>query len=157
MEKINQLLLKLNNQVPAGIAKQIDGLKLLNQKLSIAQNEFESDPTEENKEYIEEIKDFIEDSEESVIDSLEALLEKKIEKENEELEKEAISKRQNEARILKEKENKLQSEKKAKEEAEKAEKEKEKKKSGIGAFGLIFGGVLLIGSLGAINYFKNNK
>jgi len=158
MEEINVLLGKLNNQVTTGIAKKIDGLKLLNAKFAQAQAEFESDPTEENKEHLEEISEFIEDSKEEVVDSLEDLLEAKIERENEEKESQAILKRQADAKSLKERQL---ADKKAKEAAEKqaaeAGKNPEKKKSGVGVFGIIFGGALLIGSLGAINYFRNNR
>ena len=55
MEKINELLSKLNNQVTTVIAKKIDGLKSVNSKLDAAQKEFEADPTEENKEHLDEI------------------------------------------------------------------------------------------------------
>ena len=162
MEEINVLLGKLNNQVTTGIAKKIDGLKLLNAKFAQAQAEFESDPTEENKEHLEEISEFIEDSKEEVVDSLEDLLEAKIERENEEKESQAILKRQADAKSLKERQSKELADKKAKEAAEKqaadeAGKNPEKKKSGVGVFGIIFGGALLIGSLGAINYFRNNR
>ena len=168
MEEINVLLGKLNNQVTTGIAKKIDGLKLLNAKFAQAQAEFESDPTEENKEHLDEISEFIEDSKEDVVDSLEDLLEAKIERENEERENQAILKRQADAKALKEKQAKELADKKAKEakdaaekqaaeEAEKTGKTPEKKKSGVGVFGIIFGGALLIGSLGAINYFRNNR
>jgi|APGre2960657444_1045066.scaffolds.fasta_scaffold11194_2 hypothetical protein len=161
MEEINVLLGKLNNQVTTGIAKKIDGLKLLNAKFAQAQAEFESDPTEENKEHLEEISEFIEDSKEEVVDSLEDLLEAKIERENEEKESQAILKRQADAKSLKERQYKELADKKAKEAAEKqaaeAGKNPEKKKSGVGVFGIIFGGALLIGSLGAINYFRNNR
>ena len=93
---------------------------------------------------------------------MEDLLEQKAERENEEKENQAILKRQADAKALKEKQAKELADKKAKEDAEKqasdeAAKTPEKKKSGVGVFGIIFGGALLIGSLGAINYFRNNK
>jgi glycosyltransferase involved in cell wall biosynthesis len=34
---------------------------------------------------------------------------------------------------------------------------KEGEKSGLGVFGWVFGGVLLVASVGAINYFRNNR
>jgi len=129
MGKIEILLQKLDNKVTPNIAKRLDGLKSLNSKLEVSQKEHEANADDEElKESLEEIKDYISDYEEDLIEDLESLLESK----------------QNA-------ENKPKGEEKPN--GEEAPKDEDKKSSG-GITALIIGGVLLVASFGAINYFR---
>jgi hypothetical protein len=77
METINELLRDLDNKVPSSIAKRLDGLKKLNEKLAIAKREHNENPTEESQESLEEIIDFINDTEDDLVDDLQELVEQK--------------------------------------------------------------------------------
>jgi hypothetical protein len=141
MDKILELLEKLDNKVTPSIAKRFNGFSNLEKRLEEAKKELEANPDDEElKESHQEIVDYIQDYREDLIEDLEALLEKteKEQKANEEKSAE---------------EKKLADEQKAKEGIE----PKEEKESSTNIAGWIFGGLLLVGSLGAINYFRNNR
>lgn len=167
METINDLLRELDNKVPASIAKRLDGLTKLNERLALAKAENEENPTEESQEQLDEIVEFIKDTQDDLKDDLKDLVAKK--REAEELKRRQIAKRRAEAEATKLAEKEALEAKK-KEELEKKELlEKEallnppvenkdpEKKSGIGWGGLIVGGALLILSAGAINYFGKKR
>jgi hypothetical protein len=138
MDKIEILLRKLDNKVTPTLAKRLDGLNSLEKRLEVAKKELEANPDDEElKESHQQIVDYIEDYRDDLIEDLESLLEQK-EKANEEKSAE---------------EKKLADEQKAKEGIE----PKEEKESSTNIAGWIFGGLLLVGSLGAINYFRNNR
>lgn len=139
MERIDLLLEKLDNTIPQSLAKKIDKLDQLDDKLELAEQDFNSDPSDENKESLQEIKDYIEEFEEEICEQLETLYN---------------NKKNNDGKVVVE-------EKKPIVEAPKnnanTEPENKDKKESSGVLGLVIGGILLVGSLGAINYFKNNK
>jgi len=151
MDKIEVLLKKLENNVSQPIAKRLDGLKNLHNRLDVAKKELSEKPNDEElKESYSEIEDYVNDYEEDLIDDLEILVQAKQEQferaRKAERAKQDERARQSEAEKLKE----LDAEK----ESENAEN---KKKSSGGTVALIIGGVLLVASIGAINIFKNNR
>jgi hypothetical protein len=131
MEKIDLMLTELDGRIPASLGKKIDKLDDLYDKLTDAKQEFNSEPTEENKESIDEIVDYIEEFKEEIIEQLEALV---IKKRND------VAKGVNTQQTSTNDSNKT-----------------DEKKESSGVLGLVIGAVLLVGSLGAINYFKNNR
>ena len=144
MDKIAELLEKLENKVTPTIAKRLDGLNNLETRLAVAKKDLDASPDDEElKESHQEIVDYIEDYKEDLIEYLESLIEAKA-KAGEEKPKG---------------EEKPTGEEKPKEEEKPKgeEKPKEEKESSTNIAGWIFGGLLLVGSLGAINYFKNNR
>lgn len=168
METINGLLRALDNKVPASMAKRLDGLGKLNQKLAVVREEHNENPTEDSQDKLDEIIEFISDTQDDLIEDLSELLAKKREVE---AKNRQIAKNRVDAEAKQRAERQRQTlEAKGKEELEKKEleeKEKEpivddtktdpKKKSGIGWGGLIVGGALLILSAGAINYFGKKR
>jgi hypothetical protein len=141
MDKIVELLGKLDNKVPTTIAKRLDGLKNLESRYNLAKKELaESPDDEELKEAMTEITDYLEDYRDDLIEDLEDLVEAK-EKANEQ------SKADNKPNGN----NKPSGEEKPNGD----EKPDDKKSSNIAGF--VLGGVLLVASLGAINYFRNNR
>jgi hypothetical protein len=136
MDKIAELLEKLENKVTPTFAKRLDGLKSLENKLEVAKKDLEASPDDEElKESHQEIVDYIEDYREDLIEDLEAFVEAK----------------------AKAREEKPKVEEKPKEVEPKEVEPKEEKESSTNIAGWIFGGLLLVGSLGAINYFRNNR
>jgi hypothetical protein len=117
------------------VLRKIDDL---NEKIEVVSEEYEKNPTDDNKANYEEVIDYVEKMELGIIRDLEALLEKR--------------------RV-----DELAKQKKADEQAPieakpiTPETPKEEKKESSGVLGLVIGAVLLVGSLGAINYFKNNR
>ena len=131
MDKIEILLRKLDNKVTAPIAKRLDGYQNLLQRVEVAKKDLEANPEDEElKEAFEEITDYISDYREDLIEDLEELVE------------------------AKEKQKQVESKPKV-EEKSKADEPKEEKSTNVAGF--IIGGVLLVASLGAINYFRNNR
>lgn len=141
MEKINELLGKLDNRVTPNIAKRLEGLKKLNEKVALAEQEHLDNPTNESEESLEDIKVYVSEVTDDLVGDLEDLLKSK---KNQIAEKEAQEK-----------------EAKEKDAKEKESEQKlpvvEEKKKGFGVFGLITGVVLLVASVGVINVMKNNK
>jgi hypothetical protein len=168
METINGLLKALDNKVPASMAKRLDGLGKLNQKLAVVKEEHNENPTEESQEKLDEIVEFITDTQDDLIEDLSELVAKKREAEaksrqiaKNKADAEAKQRAEKQAQEAKEKE---ELEQKELEEKEALEKDTQidpqtdpKKKSGIGWGGLIVGGALLILSAGAINYFGKKR
>lgn len=142
MDKIEVLLRKLDNKVTTPIAKRLDGYQNLLQRVQVAKKDLEASPEDEElKEAFEEITDYISDYREDLIEDLEGLVEAK------EKQKQVESKPKVEQKP-KVDEPKI-------EEKPKADEPKEEKSTNVAGF--IIGGVLLVASLGAINYFRNNR
>jgi len=74
MERINELLAKLDNKVSTSLIKKLDALKKLKTRVGLAEQEYNENPTDENKESLEQIEDYIADVEEDIADDLEDLL-----------------------------------------------------------------------------------
>jgi hypothetical protein len=141
MDKIAELLEKLDNKVTPTIAKRLDGLNSLEKRLEVAKKELEANPDDEElKESHQEIADYISDYEEDLIEDLEALVKSKKQKP---IEEKPIEEKPTEEKPVEQKPIE--------------EKPKEEKESSTNIAGWIFGGLLLVGSLGAINYFRNNR
>lgn len=141
MDAIKKLLKALDNKVPTSLAKRLNGLENLYVRLEGAKKELAENPNDENlKESLSEITDYLNDFQEDLIEDLENLVESK--------------------KIADEKKAKQLEDEKAKELAE-LEKQKnssentEKEKKSYGLTALVLGGILLVGSIGAINIFKN--
>jgi septal ring factor EnvC (AmiA/AmiB activator) len=164
METINGLLKALDNKVPASMAKRLDGLSKLNQKLAVVREEHTQSPTEESQEKLDEIVEFITDTQDDLMEDLSELVAKKRDAETKSRQI-AKSKAESEAKGLAEKQALEAKEKEELEQKELLEKEAletgkvtdPEKKSGIGWGGLIVGGALLILSAGAINYFGKKR
>jgi colicin import membrane protein len=77
METINDLLKALDNKVPASIAKRLDGLTKLNDKLVVAREENDADPTEESQEKLSTIVEFIKETQDDLREDLAELVAKK--------------------------------------------------------------------------------
>ena len=154
METINGLLKALDNKVPASIAKRLDGLKKLNEKLASARAEHDENPTEQSQEVLDEIVDFLNDTQEDIIEDLSTLVEQKRDTDSK-IKAEANRKRA-EAEAQAQEQEKLEK-KQLEEEALKSSGKPETKKSSIGWGGLLLGGALLVLTGGAIKYFGNKK
>jgi septal ring factor EnvC (AmiA/AmiB activator) len=164
METINDLLKALDNKVPASIAKRLDGLTKLNDKLVLAREEHTANPTEESQEKLDAIVEFITETQEDLREDLADLVEKKREADAKARQiaknkADAEAKKLEDAKALeaKEKEELEQKELLEKEALEATPTTDPKKKSGIGWGGLVLGGALLILSAGAINYFGKKR
>jgi hypothetical protein len=132
MDKIVVLLKKLDNNVTPNIAKRLDGLKNLENRYSVAKSELEAKPNDEElQEAMQEITDYLEDYREDLIEDLEDLLEEKTKSESKPKVEETPK-------------------------GEETPKVDEEKKS-TNVAGFVLGGILLVASLGAINYFRNNR
>jgi len=143
MEKIEILLEKLDNRIPSSLAKRLDTLDDLQEKLEASGEDYEKNPSDENRDSYNEVIEYVEKMELGIIRDLEALLEKR--------KAEALAKEQ-----------------KANEPAPapaptpnpssnpttETKEVKEEKKEGSGVLTLVIGGALLIASFGAINYFR---
>jgi hypothetical protein len=142
MEKIEILLEKLDNRIPSSLAKRLDTLDDLQEKLEASGEDYEKNPTDDNRKNYNEVIDYVEKIELGIIRDLEALLEKR---KTEELAKdkpaEAPAPAQATATATAP-------------ETETPEVKKEEKKEGTGMLTLVIGGALLIASFGAINYFR---
>jgi hypothetical protein len=151
MEKIEILLEKLDNRIPSSLAKRIDTLDNLVEKNEAIAEEYQENPTDDNRKNYNEAMERFEKAELGVIEDLEALLEKR--------KGEALAKEQkaNEpAPAPKTTETPpVTPEAKVEDKVEdKVEQKKDKKKEGSGVLTLVIGGALLIASFGAINYFR---
>lgn len=142
MEKIEFLLEKLDNRITASLAKRLDTLDDLQEKLEASGEDYEKNPTDENRKNYNEVIEYVEKMELGIVADLEALLSKR-------------------------KAEQLAKEEKAEEPATPPAVEtkvetppvtppakSEEKKDNSGVLTLVIGGVLLVASFGAINYFR---
>lgn len=139
MEKIEILLEKLDNRIPSSLAKRLDTLDDLQDKLEASGEDYEKNPTDENRDSYNEVIEYVEKMELGIIRDLESLLEKR--------KAEALAKEQQanaQAPAPNPSVNPTTETKVVKEE----------KKEGSGVLTLVIGGVLLVASFGAINYFR---
>jgi hypothetical protein len=134
MGKIEILLEKLDNRITSSLAKRLDTLDDLTEKLEVSGEDYEKNPSDENRDSYNEVIDYVEKMENGIIQDLEALLQKR---KSEELAK------QTSATPLKSTEAPATPLVKS-----------EEKKDSSGILTLVIGSVLLVASLGAINYFK---
>ena len=142
MEKIEILLEKLDDRITSSLAKRLDTLDDLQEKLEASGEDYEKNPTDENRDNYNEVIEYVEKFELAIIKDLEALLEKR---KAEELAKEQKA---NEPATPP-----ASTEAPATPPATPPAKSEEKKE-GSGVLTLVIGGVLLIASFGAINYFR---
>jgi len=137
MGKIEILLEKLDNRITSSLAKRLDTLDDLSEKLEASGEDYEKNPSDENRDSYNEVIDYVEKMENGIIRDLEALLEKR---KSEELAKQTPATPPapntppaNQTETL---------------------PSSEEKKEGSGILTLVIGSVLLVASLGAINYFR---
>lgn len=137
MGKIEILLEKLDNRITSSLAKRLNTLDDLSEKLEASGEDYEKNPTDANRDSYNEVIDYVEKMEDDIIRDLEALLEKR---KAEELAKQTPATppapvtppaNQPETPPI-----------------------SEEKKEGSGILTLVIGSVLLVASLGAINYFR---
>jgi hypothetical protein len=141
MEKIEILLDQLDNTIPNSVAKRLDALEELQGKLEVAGEEYEQNPSDENRASYNEVIEYVDGIEQGIIKDLQALLEKrkaeqlaKEQKANEPAPEPAPTPSANPTTEEKDK--------------------KEEKKGGSGVLTLVIGGALLVASFGAINFFR---
>ena len=134
MGKIEILLEKLDNRITSSLAKRLDTLDDLSEKLEASGEDYEKNPTDENRDSYNEVIDYVEKMENGIIRDLEALLEKRKAEE-----------------LAKEQKAEAPATPEAKTEAP-AKSEEKKESSSV--LTLVIGGVLLVASFGAINYFR---
>ena len=137
METVRELLAKLDNKVTPTMAKKLDGMQALQAKLEVARQEYEAEPNDEKSAYLKEIEEFMADENEDIIEDLKVLVRRK--------------------KFAEEEAKSAENTSKDGEAPKSDEKPKEEKKEGFGWAGWVFGGVLLVASLGTINYFRNNR
>ena len=77
MERINELLGKLENRVTPAIAKRLKGYEGLNQKVALAEAEHLENPTDESEESLNDIKEYVSEVLDDLIEDLENLVEVK--------------------------------------------------------------------------------
>ena len=138
MDKIEFLLEKLDNRIPSSLAKRLDTLDDLSEKLEASSEDYEKKPTDENRKSYNEVMEYVEKMELGIISDLEALLTKR---KAEELAKETPAT----PPVVETKVETPPATPPAK---------SEEKKEGSGALTLVIGGILLVASFGAINYFR---
>ena len=143
MEKIEILLEKLDNRIPQSLAKRLDTLDDLQEKLEASGEDYEKNPTDDNRDNYNEAIDYVEKMELGIIRDLERLLEKRKEEE--------LAKKPAEAPAPAPASTSSTETAKA---TETNEDKKEEKKDSTGVLTLVIGGALLIASFGAINYFR---
>jgi len=140
MEKIEILLEKLDNRIPQSLAKRLDTLDDLQEKVEASGEDYEKNPTDDNRKNYNEVIDYVEKMELGIIRDLEGLLEKR---KKEELDKDKPAEAPAQATATA-----------TTSATETPEVKKEEKKEGTGMLTLVIGGALLIASFGAINYFR---
>lgn len=145
MEKIEILLEKLDNRIPSSLAKRLDTLDDLQEKLEVCGEDYEKNPTDENRDSYNEVIEYVEKMELGIIRDLEAFLEKR--------KAEQLAKQQKANEPAKEPIKEPTPNPSANPTTETKEV-KEDKKEGSGVLTLIIGGALLVASFGAINYFR---
>jgi hypothetical protein len=137
MEKIEILLEKLDNRITSSLAKRLDTLDDLQEKLEASGEDYEANPTDENRDSYNEVIEYVEKMELGIIRDLEALLEKRKTEE-----------------LAKGQANQSATSPASQTSTETPPAKSEEKKEGTGVLTLVIGGVLLIASFGAINYFR---
>jgi hypothetical protein len=137
MEKIEILLEKLDNRIPSSLAKRIDTLDDLVEKNEAIAEEYQENQSDDNRKNYNEAMERFEKAELSVIKDLEALLEKRKTEE-----------------LAKGQANETVTPPASQTSTETPPAKAEEKKEGTGVLTLVIGGVLLIASFGAINYFR---
>jgi hypothetical protein len=135
MEKIEFLLEKLDNRITSSLGKRLDTLDDLQEKLEASGEDYEKNPTEENRDSYNEVIEYVEKFELAIISDLEALLTKR---KAEELAKGTPAPAPTPTPAVE----------------TPAPAKSEEKKDGSGILTLVIGGVLLVASFGAINYFR---
>jgi hypothetical protein len=140
MEKIEILLEKLDNRIPSSLAKRLDTLDDLQEKLEVSGEDYEKNPTDENRDSYNEVIEYVEKMELGIIRDLEALLEKR--------KAEELAKGQANQPATEPTPNPSSNP------TTETKVVKEEKKEGTGVLTLVIGGALLIASFGAINYFR---
>lgn len=141
MDKIEILLEKLNNRIPASMAKRLDALDALDSKLELASQDYQKDQSDDNRIKYNEIMEFVEETELKIVEDLEELLEKR----------EASKKEKTPAPAPEPTPAPAPEPTPAEVVVEKEEK------SGMSIFGIALGVVLLVGTAGAYNYFNRNR
>jgi hypothetical protein len=141
MEKIEILLEKLDNRIPSSLAKRLDTLDDLQEKLEASGEDYEKNPTDDNRDSYNEVIEYVEKMELGIIRDLEALLEKR---KSDELARGQAN----------EPATPIAQETPKETPQAKAEEKKEEKKEGIGVVTLVVGSILFVASLGALNYFR---
>ena len=142
MEKIEFLLEKLDNRITASLAKRLDTLDDLQDKLEASGEDYKENPTDDNRKNYNEVIEYVEKMELGIIADLEALLSKR---KAEQLAKEEKAEEPATPPAVETKDETPPATPPAK---------SEEKKEGSGVLTLVIGGVLLIASFGAINYFR---
>lgn len=137
MGKIEILLEKLDNTITSSLAKRLDTLDDLSEKLEASGEDYEKNPSDANRDKYNQVIDYVEKMENGIIRDLEALLEKR---KAEELARQTpatppapSTPPANESETT---------------------PKSEEKKEGSGLLTLVVGSVLLVASLGAINFFR---
>jgi hypothetical protein len=137
MGKIEILLEKLDNRITSSLAKRLDTLDDLSEKLDASGEDYEKNPTEENRASYNEVIEYVEEMENSLIKDLQALLDKRkadeLAKQTPATPQEPVTPPANLSETA---------------------PSSEDKKEGSGILTLVIGSVLLVASLGAINYFR---
>ena len=142
MEKIEFLLEKLDNRITASLAKRLDTLDNLQEKLEASGEDYEKNPTDENRKNYNEVIEYVEKMELGIVADLEALLSKR---KAEQLAKEEKAEEPATPPVVETKVETPPATPPAK---------SEEKKDNSGVLTLVIGGVLLVASFGAINYFR---
>ncbi len=119
--------------LPRLLTQRVGAVENLQNKLQVAQSEYDENPTDENQEKLDEVKDYISEYTDDVVSQLKRYR-KKLDKKNEESQ------------------NGNSEPKKTGGQPKETDEPKEKKNSGVG---LLIGGVLLVATLGAVNILKN--
>jgi hypothetical protein len=140
MERINEILQKVGcglTDLPKPIQERIESIGKLKVQLKEAQDEYETNPTEEVRESLESVTDYYEDYVEETCEIIEAW--------DEDVKEKA----------------KTNAEKKAKDEAEKQNQPpvpsttEKKEKKGLGLGGIILGVAVLAITMGAVNTMRS--
>lgn len=148
MEKIQELLAKLADNVPTKIQNKLKSLERLNVKLELAKKEHAEEPTDDSQEQLNSVLEYVDEVTNEIIDELQEAVEKAkpivvvVPKEEEPVVVEPIVVPVIEPTQTQEVQN------------PEIKKEEEEKSSGIGWFGLITGVVLLAVTAGVVNTLK---
>lgn len=124
-DTIKQLGLE-NEKFPRILNQRVNTVTTLQNKLIDAQDEYESDKTDENEQKLNEIKEYVDEYTDDVVNQLKAY-KRKLEKAKENDGNDKVD------------------------DPKKEEKEEKDKKENGGWGGLLIGGVLLVATLGAVN------